>query len=512
MARSPVARTLVIPMYREAARIEATIAALGSSCFASPEVELIFVDDGSDDGTAGVVSAALERFGLFARLLRLRSNEGKGAAVRAGVLEANGRLVAFADADLSAGITEIERCFHLLEVGGCEVVAATRGEPLSNVVVPQPPFRQLSGKLFNVLLRMFGLTRLPDTQCGLKAFTHEAAVEIFRDLATTRFAFDVEVLLRAGLSGMVVRELPIEWRHIEASRVRPLRDSSLMIADVIRLRRRFGRSDRANARDMSPAKFDVTAKVERDHWWFRAKRELLVQELRKVGASGKVAVDVGCGTGEVVRHLNTLPFELVVGADVSQYALELARKESELSSPLVASSAGILPMRTGAADCLVTLDVLEHLDHDVAALQEFARVVKPGGTMVVAVPAYAWAWSEHDVVLGHRRRYTRRTLLHVAEEAGLVVQRCTYYHSWLIPLALALRRTPLRRLVRGEAEEASYVGPGVNRLLAKVTAVERAACRLFDIPAGLSIMLVARSPGPPAGAEQHAAAGREDRS
>lgn len=504
MARSPVARTLVIPMYREAARIEATIAALASSCFASQDAELIFVDDGSDDGTADVVTAVLGRLDLVARLIRLDTNEGKGAAIRAGVLEANGRLVAFADADLSAGITEIERCFHLLEVGGCELVAATRGEPLSNVVVPQPPFRQLSGKLFNVLLRVLGLTRLPDTQCGLKAFTREAAVELFQDLATARFAFDVEVLLRAGLAGMVVRELPIEWRHIEASRVRPLRDSSLMLVDVLRLRRRFGRSDRANARDMSPAKFDVTAKVERDHWWFRAKRELLVQELRRAGAAGRVAVDVGCGTGEVVRHLNSLPFELVVGADVSQYALELARKESDLSSPLVASSAWILPMRTGSADCLVTLDVLEHLDHDVAALREFARVVKPGGTMVVAVPAYAWAWSEHDVVLGHRRRYTRRTLLKAAEDAGLIVQRCTHYHSWLVPLALAVRRTPLRRLVRGEAEEASYVGPGVNRILSKVTAIERAACRLFDLPAGLSIMLVARSPGPIGAYEQRA--------
>jgi len=538
-------------MYREATRIEATIAALASSCFASPDAELIFVDDGSDDGTSGIVTAALERFGLPGRLVRLDANAGKGAAVRAGVLEANGRLVAFADADLSAGliadledvrllrlpanrgkgaavragvlaaqgatiafadadlsagIAEIERCFHLLEVGGCELVATTRGEPLSNVVVPQPPFRQLSGKLFNVLLRALGLTRLPDTQCGLKAFTREAAVELFQDLVTTRFAFDVEVLLKAGLSGMVVRELPIEWRHIEESRVRPLRDSAMMIGDVIRLRRRFGRSDRANARDMSPAKFDVTAKVERDHWWFRAKRELLVQELRRAGATGKIAVDVGCGTGEVVRLLNSLPFELVVGADASQYALELARKESDLSSPLLASSAGILPVRTGAADCLVTLDVLEHLDHDVAALREFARVVKPGGTMVVAVPAYAWAWSEHDVTLGHRRRYTRRTLLQVAETAGLVVQRCTYYHSWLVPLALAVRRTPLRRLLRGEAEEASYVGPGVNRLLAKVTAVERAACRLFDLPAGLSIMLVARSPGPVAMHEPRPAA------
>ncbi len=439
----------------------------------------------------------MDRFQLDARLIRLGTNQGKGAAVRAGVLEAAGPFVAFADADLSAGISEIERCFHLLEVGGCDVVAATRGAPLSSIVIPQPPVRQLSGKLFNVLLRVLGLTRLADTQCGLKAFTREAADILFADLTTNRFAFDVEVLRRAELQGMVVRELPIEWKHIEASRVRPVKDSSRMVADVIQLRRRLGKGGVApKIGAMSTAKFDVTAKVERHHWWFRAKRELLVQELRRAGAIGKVAVDVGCGTGEVVRCLNGLPFEAVVGADLSLYALELARKESQLSSPLMASKAGVLSMRTGGADCLVSLDVVEHLDDDVEALREFARVVRPGGTIVVAVPAYSWAWSDHDVVLGHRRRYTRRTLLEAAAAAGLVVQRCTYYHSWLVPFALAVRRTPLRRLMQGEAEEVSYVSPAVNRLLRAVTAVERAACRLFELPAGLSIMLVARSPGP----------------
>lgn len=484
-------------MYREATRIEATIGALASSSLAAPTTHIVFVDDGSDDGTAEVVASALRRFELDARVVRLETNCGKGAAVRTGVLDAVGRYVAFADADLSAGIPEIERCFHLLEVGGCDVVAATRGAPLSNIVIPQPWVRQLSGKLFNLLLRGLGLTRLADTQCGLKVFTREAAGVLFSELTTNRFAFDVEVLRRAELEGMVVREVPIEWKHIEASRVRPVKDSSRMISDVLRVRRRLGHKNAAPAAGlMSSAKFDVTAKMERHHWWFRAKRELLAQELRHVGAAGSVAVDVGCGTGEVVRRLNELPFETVVGVDLSLYALELARKESELSSPLLASKAGRLPVRTGSADCLVSLDVVEHLDDDVEALREFARVVQPGGTVVVAVPAYNWAWSDHDVVLGHRRRYTRRTLLEAAAAAGLVVQRCTYYHSWLVPLALAVRRTPLRRLLRGEAEEASYVNPTVNRLLGAVTAVERAASRLFDLPTGLSVMLVARSPGP----------------
>lgn len=494
MAGNGVARTLVIPMYREAARIEATVAALATSSLVSSGLQLIFVDDGSDDRTAETARACLDRFALPAQVIRLEHNMGKGAAVRAGVLEAKGRFVAFVDADLSAGVAEIDRCFRFIEAGGCEVVASTRGAPLSRIVVSQPPLRQVSGQLFNVLLRSLGLTRLADTQCGLKAFTAKAAAALFRDLSINRFAFDVEVLLRAELLGMVIRELPIEWKHVEASRVRPVKDSSRMISDVMRLRRRLRRGMTATAgRSMSRAKLDVTAKVESHHWWFRAKRELLVQELRKAGATGKLAVDAGCGTGEVVRALNGLPFETVLGSDVSEYALELVRKEADLPSPLLASEAEALPLRTGVATCLVSLDVVEHLDDDVAALREFGRVVSPGGTIVVAVPAYAWAWSDHDVVLGHRRRYTRRSLLEVAAASGVVVERCTYYHSWLVPIALLVRRTPLRRLVRNEAEEASFVNPTVNRLLTAVAAVERRVCRFVDLPFGLSIMMVART-------------------
>ena len=493
MRRHGLKRSLVIPMYREATRIRDTIAALAGSSLASSDVELIFVDDGSDDGTPEVVIRALEEAGLPARVLRLTENAGKGAAVRAGVLESSGESVAFADADLSAGVTEIERCFRLVEAGGCEVVAATRGAPLSNITVPQPRVRRLSGKLFNVLLRCLALTRLADTQCGLKAFTRHAARELFDDMSVTRFAFDVEVLLKADLCGMVVRELPIEWRHVEESRVRGIKDSARMIRDVVRLRSRLvSGAELVSERGMSAGKLDVMAKVERDHWWFRGKRDLLVQELRTAGAGGALAVDVGCGTGEVVRRLNGLPFDLVVGTDSSEYALSLARKESDQPLPLVVSEAGGLPLPTGAASCVTMLDVLEHLDDDVGALRELAGLVEPGGAIVVAVPAYTWAWSDHDVVLGHRRRYTRRRLVEVASAAGLIVERCTYYYSWLVPIAFAVRRTPLRRFLKGEAEEASFVNPTVNRALGMVNAVERAACRRFDLPFGLSVMLVAR--------------------
>jgi hypothetical protein len=125
-------------------------------------------------------------------------------------------------------------------------------------------------------------------------------------------------------------------------------------------------------------------------------------------------------------------------------------------------------------------------------LRELARVAGPDGVIIVGVPAYRWAWSDHDVRLGHRRRYNRRELRAAAEAAGLDVLRCSHYHSWLVPIALVLRRTPVRRLLKGSAEEASFVSPTVNRVLRAVSLAERAVLGAVDLPFGLSILLVAR--------------------
>jgi SAM-dependent methyltransferase len=229
------------------------------------------------------------------------------------------------------------------------------------------------------------------------------------------------------------------------------------------------------------------ARVEREHWWFRAKRALVADEVRRRDATLGPLVDAGCGTGALVREQGRL--RPAIGVELDPVALRLA---AEGPHAIAQGTAGALPLSDGAASVVTALDVVEHLEDDVAGLRELGRVAG-GGLVIVAVPAYMWAWSDHDVRLGHWRRYTRRTLRHAAEAAGLDVLRVTHFHSWLVPMALLLRRTPLRRLVRGAAEEASFVNPAVNRVLGLVTAVERRVLRRVDLPLGLSILLVARA-------------------
>jgi len=487
-------------MYDEAARIEHSLETLRASPLLDERLELVLVDDGSRDGTADLVDELIEKLDLSqAKVVRLPENEGKGAAVRAGVIAAMGASRVFVDADLCVGADDIERCFTVLEAGEADVVYGTRAHARSTLDRSQPGYRVFSGRVFNSLLRLLGLTEELDTQCGLKGVTADAAAVVVAPLVTRRFAFDVEVLARASRAGLRLEGLPVRWSHVEASRVRPVKDGIEMATAAVRIRRQL---DRESPSRMEPAiaagvmaadAIDAMARVERVHWWFRGKHRLVLDELRREQVGGLI-IDVGAGTGGLLDRLGAAGFR-AVGMELDEGALSHARA-AEKRLPLVQSVAEALPACDGAAAAITLLDVLEHLDDDVAALRELSRVVRPGGLLVVAVPAYQWAWSDHDVRLGHRRRYTRDQLREVAKAAGLDVRRCTHFHSWLTPVAAAVRRTPLRRLGgNGSAEEASMGRPWMNELLQRVTDVERTWLADHDLPVGLSILLVARAPG-----------------
>ena len=486
------ARTIVIPMYREAPHIAATIRTLAGSALDDGETEFLFVDDGSEDDTVAVARTALAAASLPGSILRLGRNLGKGGAVRAGMLAASGGVVAFSDADLSVGPADVVKCLAVVESGRAEVACASREVEGSRLPVRQPPLRELAGRSFNLVLRLLRLTRMRDTQCGLKAFTREAARGIFERLTVTGFAFDVELLVLADRLGLRVEEVPVEWRHVEESRVRPVRDSVRMLADAFRIRLGLRRREPPPTA-MRDEAFDVMARLEREHWWFRAKRELAAQELARAGTRPGAIADVGCGTGATTAALRALGFGTTIGIDPSPYAIRLARA-GDGDTPFVVARAEALPLRARSSRGVVCMDVLEHVEDDVAALGELARVVEPGSTLVLTVPAYMWAWSEHDRVLGHRRRYTARALRDRVAAAGLVVTRCTYFHSWLVPLAFLVRKTALGRLARGSQEEASFVSPGVNRLFYLLTRIERGIIHRLPLPFGLSIMVVARRP------------------
>jgi dolichyl-phosphate beta-glucosyltransferase len=225
--------SVVVPAFNEADRLPATLDRVLAFLRARGSAfDISVVDDGSTDATAAVVAG---RSDPEVRLIRLGQNQGKGAAVRRGVLESQGTLTLVSDADLSTPIEELARLEAALDAG-VDIVCGSRGLPDSTIVTSQPVHRRQMGNTFNVILRLLALTPLRDTQCGFKLFRGSVARDVFARCTVRGFAYDVECLFLAERLGYRVRECPVAWSHVPESRVHITRDSTRMLRDACWLR------------------------------------------------------------------------------------------------------------------------------------------------------------------------------------------------------------------------------------------------------------------------------------
>ncbi len=227
--------SVVIPALNEQDRLPPTLAAVRAYLDTREgNYEVLVVDDGSADLTAEVVGRHQQDWPQL-QLLRLASNQGKGAAVQRGMLASRGELRLFTDADLSTPIEELVALEQRI-AAGADIAVASRALPESRVERHQPYHRELMGKTYNRALRLLVLPELHDTQCGFKLFTADAARACFGELRCPRFGFDAEVLLRAVQQGLEVAEVPVSWRNADGTRVSSLRDGGRMLLELIKLR------------------------------------------------------------------------------------------------------------------------------------------------------------------------------------------------------------------------------------------------------------------------------------
>lgn len=234
-----------------------------------------------------------------------------------------------------------------------------------------------------------------------------------------------------------------------------------------------------------------THRAEDRHWWYRGRRGVLERVVLGLDLPAQARIlDAGCGSGrnmvEFARH------GAVTGVELSETSVCLARERG--AGEVVAGSVLEMPFADDSFDLAASLDVIEHLEDDLAALRELRRVLAPGGALLVTVPAYQWLWSGHDEVNHHFRRYTRRSLQRAAEQAGWRQVRTTYFNSLLLPAAIVLR--VLDRFSRKTTESSLdlWVPPApVNWLLERPLALEAATIGHGGrIPAGLSLLAVFR--------------------
>ncbi len=228
----PPQLTVVVPAFNEVARLGPTLDRLCAFTRALPGgAEIIVVDDGSSDGTAEVAA----RSGCAeVRCLSLGRNRGKGAALRAGVIASTGEEVLLCDADLSTPIEDYDRLRPHLATAG--LVLGSRGLADSRITRRQPRYRELMGRLFNLLVRTLAVRGISDTQCGFKLLRGDLARALFPDLKIDRFAYDVEMLWLARRRGAIVVEVGVTWHDSPATSVHAVRDSLRMLVDVGRIR------------------------------------------------------------------------------------------------------------------------------------------------------------------------------------------------------------------------------------------------------------------------------------
>lgn len=226
--------SIIIPCFNEDHRIGRTIeAVIAWTRSSNLDYELIIADDGSSDQTRTKAEAFQDRV-PYLRILTL-PHQGKGAAVRSGMLSALGEEILFMDADGSAPLSEIEGLRHALKEGG-EIAIGSRVIPRGAPQVIQTHlYRRIMGRCFAFLVNRLVLKGIKDTQCGLKLFKRQAVKDLFPRQKLDGFAFDVEILYLAGRKGFSIKEIPVNWINQEGSKVGLIRDSGKMFWDILRI-------------------------------------------------------------------------------------------------------------------------------------------------------------------------------------------------------------------------------------------------------------------------------------
>jgi dolichyl-phosphate beta-glucosyltransferase len=230
--------SLVVPIYNEARLIPSTVQALLDVMNSMQmEFEIVVVDDGSSDDSAALLDAQAKVHPPL-RVLTNPINEGKGSALRKGVLAARGSWIVTLDADLSTDLEALPRALAKLEAG-TPVVIGDRRHPQSSIPRRQSRFRERCGGLFNALARLCISRQISDYTCGFKAYQRHAALDTFEALETTRWAYDVELLACAQYRDFQVASLPVTWRHDSDTRVRLPADAIAALFDLLRITLRF---------------------------------------------------------------------------------------------------------------------------------------------------------------------------------------------------------------------------------------------------------------------------------
>ncbi len=481
--------SIIIPAKDEALRLPRFLAGVISYCRQSRlRYEIIVVDDGSTDDTTAKALAFKNDFPDL-KVLTLPHNRGKGYAVKRGLFASSGHVSLFLDADGSTPVEEIERNLPLLSQG-YDIVIGSRVLHSPDRAVKTKAYRKLMGIVFNRLVHTFLIKNIQDTQCGFKMFRQDIIRPLWARVYLNGFGFDLEMLYVSQQLNLKVKEVPVQWTHVDGSKISILKDSLRMMFNIFQIRNWHYIPINTRAEHMSVTELANMYKQEKEHWWFRAKGEFM----RAICAKGKVTprkvLDAGCGTGHNMGFLQNQAF--YVGCDIAHEALSFCKVNG--ISNLAQCNLEQMSFKPKSFDTIMALDVIEHVQDPYTVVGQLKKLLTDDGTIIVTVPAFRFLWSPHDESLSHMRRYNRQDLLDLLTDAGFEVKLSGYFFcSTFLPVAVI--RIIRKIFVKNEdATCDTFTTPNrfVNAAIFFKLWMEAKLLRICPLPFGTSLYALAR--------------------
>ena len=240
---------------------------------------------------------------------------------------------------------------------------------------------------------------------------------------------------------------------------------------------------------MDPAIYQRMASVEDKHWWFAARRSIVNATLSRLPLPDHADIlEVGCGSGGNLAMLAN--FGNVYAVEPEPEALAMAEKK-KIAPVMPGTLPHNIPYDEKQFDLIVLLDVLEHVRDDRQALAALFERLKPGGWLLLTVPAFDWMWSQHDETHHHHSRYAKQQLRKLVNNTGLRIHKASYFNFWLFPLIAMVRLWQRNRHQDGN-DGLTMPAPWLNRLLFSIFANERRLLRFATLPFGVSLILCAQ--------------------
>lgn len=458
--------SIIIPAHNEGGRLSTCLDRVLSFLDGKEEevrAEVIVAEDGSTDRTLEIARSYAERDSRV-KTIHFPEKLGKGGGIKHGLLKSENKIVILMDADLAVDPIYINKLTEAI-LHGTDIALGSRRLPNSRIKIGQPFYRALLGGMYQALFEgLFPKIRIRDVQCGLKAFRREALLDVVYDVSTDGFAFDTELIVKAWLKGYRIVEVPVEWSHVDDSKVRVWRQIFEMGADLVRIwleSKRRGiclEDERELKRFYDAIPGDAYFKAARSlflprRFWHQHKNWQILEVLKKYGRDVKRVLDVGCGSGVLTEILVEKGYH-VYGADIGEgflkWCQDRRRRINSIKPVYFMADAFRLPFRKTPFDAIICSEVLEHIKRRAGeALDQFRRLLKPRGLLVITTPRRGKLWGLVEALWTNIRgreleanhsTFTRAELTCLLEEHGFEVLACGPFMFNCLLFALATPR------------------------------------------------------------------------